>query len=176
MAINVERERAILREYEALLADAEREAQDLREIVERVRRRLARFSEAGSGTASEADEPSPVESSSDGAPGVRRRYAGRRSLPAFLVDLMSDRERRTLDQIEDAVKSDPDFADRVPARNTISTRMSELAKKPGTFDKLSDGSYQKRDGINPRAFGDAVFERMYSDESLMTDAERSNEP
>jgi hypothetical protein len=90
---------------------------------------------------------------------------------------MSDRERRTLDQVEEAVSNAPEFEGRVPARNTISTRMNELSKKPGTFDKLSDGSYQKLDGLNSRRFfGDDAFEKIYSDESPTDDAERPNEP
>jgi hypothetical protein len=73
----------------------------------------------------------------------RRTYAGCRSLPDFLVDLMQDRKRRTLDEIEQAVQTTPEFEDRVPSRNTIATRLNELVKKPGTFTKLPDGSYQK---------------------------------
>jgi hypothetical protein len=73
----------------------------------------------------------------------RRTYAGRRSLPDFLVDLMQDRKRRTLDEIEQAVQMAPEFEGRVPSRNTIATRLNELFRKPGTFEKLPDGSYQK---------------------------------
>jgi hypothetical protein len=190
MPMNVDRERAILRDYEALLADAEREIEDLREIVERVRRRLARFSEAPNSPRSEVSSV-PPQSSDDSARALRRQYAGRKSLPAFLVELMNDRERRTLDQVEEAVTTAPEFADRVPARNTINTRMNELAKKPGTFEKLPDGSYQKRDGTSPRGvLGIAPGENIYDgvdanrrldenqrlDETPTNDPERPNEP
>lgn len=70
-----------------------------------------------------------------------RRYRGRGTLPGFLIDLMNDGERRTLDQVEAAVRSAPDVADQ--SRNAISTRLNELSRKPGAFEKLSDGSYQK---------------------------------
>lgn len=82
---------------------------------------------------------------SDAPSGPRRSsYRGRPALPAFLVDLMSDGERRTLDQLEEIVKLSPEFADRAPTRNTIATRLNEIANKPDTFAKLPDGSYQRK--------------------------------
>lgn len=132
MPLTADRERAILREYESVLRDAERDLQDLRDLVDRLRRRVGAATPAGlSGKADATPRP------------TRTRYRGRVSLPSFLVSLMSDGEERTLDEIEQCVRSNEAFSESPPARNTIATRLNELARKPDTFFKLPGGSYQR---------------------------------
>jgi hypothetical protein len=75
--------------------------------------------------------------------GRRITYANRPALPAFLVNLISDERCWTLDDVEEAVKASSLFTDRIPTRNTISTRLNELAKRPAAaIEKLPDGTYR----------------------------------
>lgn len=74
----------------------------------------------------------------------RRTYRGASTLPAFVDALMADGVERTLDQVEEAVRSSSEFYGRQPTRNTIATRLNEMSKPSGSLDKSSDGRYRGR--------------------------------
>ena len=143
--LNRERERQILREYEAVLDEAQsvavdaeaafvlaqREVDEVRAIVDRLRVRVG-------------DDPTPESQGTQPAATPRkrpRRHRGRVSLPQFLETLMADGKRRTVDEIEAAIHAAPEFADSPPNRNTLNTRLGELARR-GTLTKHPDRSYQ----------------------------------
>jgi hypothetical protein len=68
---------------------------------------------------------------------VRRSYRGRVGLPHLLLAILSDGTSWSLDQLEQAVRTDGRLDS---SRNTISTRLSEMVRA-GRIARLEDGTY-----------------------------------
>lgn len=109
-----DRELAILRDYESVLADAEREIADLRTVINVVRARLKV-------TSGRLSEPA----ANDGA--SRTTYRGRPNIPSVLKEILADGKTRSTEDIYRLVREHPAFRDRPPSRGSVQNRLGDLA-------------------------------------------------
>ncbi len=194
--LNPDREREFLRAYQSELSEAQSvlsdrqravedaqraldqaqsEVDDVSEIVARLRRRVGEEPERLAGTAPLASGDPPNDSQAEMPPrNGPTHYRGRVSLPHFLKTLMNDGRRRTVDEIIAAVQAAPEFADSVPTRNTLNTRLSELAKA-GVFQKLPNRSYLKfaPDKLAPNGGAENPDERGGPNLAIQLDVEKT---
>ncbi|MBA2792499.1 MAG: hypothetical protein H0U32_00720 [Thermoleophilaceae bacterium] len=126
----------LLDTLDARLAAKEREIEELRVAIRVVRRELSGTDTPPVGTTSASQMPATGVISQP-----PRSYGGRTSLPTFLRELLADGNPRSVDEIQQALAGDESFADRLPKRNTVITRLNELAKN-GEIEKREGGTYR----------------------------------
>jgi hypothetical protein len=178
-----DREREILREYEEALRRAQRDVATLGPIVENLRARVGESESELPDTRSRIPSMDPAATERRPRPtrpaSPMETYRGRRTLMSAIRGLFpAPGNPRHVDDVLRVLRTDPDFADRVPTRNSVNSRLLDLAKTGfltktdrATFDRAApqNGSVPTVEtnegaqaGPGPGVYRDASLDRANS--------------
>lgn len=148
-----DREQQILSEYEAMLQSAEErlgaaeaEVEDLRPVVALLNRRLSRSvsatTESSKAARSVGDAPPEVDKPEDSPPpDPRPTYRGRPTIPSVVLDILTDGEPHTLDDLHAQLQAHDAFDNGKPSRPSLINRLGDLAGR-GDIIKVARGVYK----------------------------------
>ena len=142
----------ILARIDARISEATKERATVAPIVDALRLRVNGTASVGQAATSAVEPADDAEStlrrSRVRQGGAGATYRGRPTIPSLILEIMSDGETWTLDEIYDKLEHHPELDD-APARRGVINRLGDLAQD-GRLEKLRRGVYK----LGPKAAED----------------------